>query len=77
MSLVYIFGGTSNDVINKINGDFVLRDGSNTLTGTLDMGVNKISRAVDPANAQDAATKNYVDDMSIPKIQNPINQLTI
>jgi len=53
-----MFEGTSNDVINKINDNFVLRDGSNTLTGTLDMGVTKISRVVDPADAQGKATKN-------------------
>jgi len=64
MSTVYKFGGLpelSNEqifVINKINEDFVLRDGSNTLTGTLDVGVNKISRVVNPADAQEAATKN-------------------
>jgi len=64
MSTVYKFGWSSelsNEqilIINKINDDFVLKDGSNTLTGTLDMGVNKMSRVVDPSDVQDAATKN-------------------
>jgi len=77
MSPVYIFGGSPNDPINKINNDVVLRDGSNTLTGTLDMGVNKISRVVDPVDNQEAATKKYVDNASIPKIQNPNKKLVV
>jgi len=64
MSTAYKFGGSSelsNEqifVINKINEDFVLRDGSNLIMSTLDMGVNKISRVVDLVDAQDATAKN-------------------
>ena len=40
-------------------------NGSSTMTGNLVMGTNKITGLVDPTSAQDAATKNYVDDNSI------------
>lgn len=39
----------------------VLLDGSQTMTGNLNMGTHSILGVVDPSNAQDAATKNYVD----------------
>jgi hypothetical protein len=38
----------------------VLKSGS-TMTGNLAMGTNKITGLGDPTNAQDAATKNYID----------------
>jgi hypothetical protein len=38
----------------------VLKSGS-TMTGALAMGTNKITGLGDPTNAQDAATKNYID----------------
>jgi hypothetical protein len=39
----------------------VLKTGS-TMTGALAMGTNKITGLGDPTNAQDAATKNYIDN---------------
>jgi hypothetical protein len=42
----------------------VLKSGS-TMTGALAMGTNKITGLGDPTNAQDAATKNYIDTASI------------
>jgi len=53
---VYKFGGSGKTQIDTKK--FVLINGSSTLTGTLDMGENKISRVIDPADDQDAATKN-------------------
>jgi len=69
MSTIYKFGGSSElekeqlAVIGKTNNDFVLRDGGNMLTGTLDMVINKVSRIADPVDTQNAATKNYVDSV--------------
>lgn len=87
MNTVYKFGGSPDSekeerkIIDKMSNDFVLKDGGTTLTGTLDMGVNKISRVVDPGDAQDAATKKYVDDeltKNVMKvIQNPLKKLTV
>lgn len=37
------------------------KDGSNAATGDLNLGTNKITNVADPTNAQDAATKAYVD----------------
>ncbi len=36
-----------------------------TMSGALAMGTNKITGMGDPTNAQDAATKNYVDTAAI------------
>ena len=42
--------------------DEVLRlDGTQAMTGALNMGTQKINNVVDPALDQDAATKKYVD----------------
>jgi hypothetical protein len=42
----------------------VLKTGS-TMSGALAMGTNKITGLGDPTNAQDAATKNYIDTATI------------
>ena len=39
----------------------VLRSGVQTMTGNLDLDSHYITNVIDPANQQDAATKNYVD----------------
>ena len=42
----------------------LLLDGTQAMSGALDMGTQKINNVVDPALDQDAATKKYVDDNS-------------
>lgn len=37
------------------------KDGTNAASANLDIGSNKLTNVADPTNAQDAATKNYVD----------------
>ena len=41
--------------------DYVKKDGTIAMTGALNMNSHKITSVTDPTNAQDAATKNYVD----------------
>ena len=56
---------TSSAVASAIStavGDYVKKDGSVTMTGALNMGSHKVTNVTDPTNAQDAATKKYVDD---------------
>ena len=43
------------------DSNYVHLDGSDTLTGNLDLGNNSIVNVTDPSSNQDAATKNYVD----------------
>lgn len=47
--------------ITGLSSDFLPLDGSDPMTGDLDMGTNQIKNVVDPTLAQDAATKSYVD----------------
>ena len=42
-------------------GPYVRLDGSDTMTGDLDLGSQKIIDLADPTLAQDGATKNYID----------------
>jgi hypothetical protein len=59
---------TLNEIAAAINnsGSFatsvVLRDGTQAMTGALAMGTNKITGLGNPTNAQDAATKYYIDN---------------
>jgi hypothetical protein len=41
---------------------YLLADGSRAMAGALNMGTHNINNVVDPSSAQDAATKNYVDN---------------
>ena len=48
--------------IDELDSEKLARDGSQAMTGDLDMGTNQINDVVDPTLDQDAATKKYVDD---------------
>jgi len=45
----------------RVVDNYLPRDGSKTMQGTLDMGTNTIINLVDPTNPQDSVTKNYAD----------------
>ena len=44
-----------------LNRSFVHLDGSEAMTGNLDMGDHSIQKVSEPVNSDDVATKNYVD----------------
>ena len=51
---------TLTDIANTLTAS-VASDGQTPMTGALNMANNKVTSVTDPTNAQDAATKNYVD----------------
>lgn len=48
-------------LVSDASDTLLALDGADTMTGNLQMGTNRIIDVVDPIDAQDAATKNYVD----------------
>ena len=48
--------------ISTIEGSYIKKDGSVAFTGNIDAGSHKIVNVTNPTSAQDAATKDYVDD---------------
>ena len=56
-----IYEGVS---LTYINTNFLRRSGTNTVTGSLNMTGNTLLNVSNPVNAQDVATKNYVDTNS-------------
>ena len=60
--------GKSNAVITKgvsLSNKFLRRDGTNTATGSINMTGNTLTNVSNPVNAQDIATKNYVEQNTI------------
>lgn len=46
---------------SQVNNTFLRRDGVNTATSDINLDSHKLINVLDPDNAQDAATRNYVD----------------
>jgi hypothetical protein len=53
---------TLTDIANALTGSLAA-DGQTTASGNLNMGTNKIINLADPTNAQDGATKYYIDQI--------------
>jgi hypothetical protein len=51
---------TLTDIASALTGSLA-SDGQTTASGNLNLGTNRITNTADPVNAQDVATKNYVD----------------
>ena len=47
--------------LSYINNNFLRRNGTNTATGSINMTGNTLTNVSNPVNAQDIATKHYVD----------------
>ena len=48
--------------LTYINNNYIRTDGSNTVTGSIDMKGNTLYNVADPVNPQDVVTKVYVDN---------------
>ncbi len=56
--------GALSDLTQDLDGRYLELDGG-TMTGDIDMDTNQITNLQDPTNAQDAATKAYVDAATV------------
>jgi hypothetical protein len=50
------------DITGLVNSQYLRLDGTNSMTANLNAGGFKVTNLADPTLAQDAATKNYVDN---------------
>jgi len=55
--------GRSGLSLRIVNNNFLRRDGTNTVTGPINMNGHKLKNASDPMDDQDVATKSYVDSI--------------
>ena len=56
-----VTGGGGGITIPQANDFFLRRDGENSATKDINLNSHKLINVLDPVQAQDAATKNYVD----------------
>ena len=49
--------------LTYINNNYIRSDGTTPVSGSINMNGNTLYNAPDPVNPQDAATKEYVDDV--------------
>lgn len=54
--------GVTSSIQTQLNSKLNLTGG--TMSGAINMGSNKVTSVTDPTSAQDAATKNYVDNVA-------------
>ena len=63
--------GNGTDADNRSNAFSVRFDGTTTISGNVQMENNQIKNVAEPTDAQDVATKNYVDNVGIQGPQGP------
>ena len=51
--------------LTQINNALLRRDGGNTATDSIDMGLHKIVNAAEPTDLQDVTIKNYVNSKAV------------
>ena len=49
--------------LTYINNNYIRKDGSTPVSGSIDMNSNTLYKVPDPVNPQDVATKEYADNV--------------
>jgi len=62
--------------LSQVNNTFLRRDCANALTEDLNLDSHRLINVKDPSNAQDAATKNYVDNSETDKVSKSGDTIT-
>jgi len=68
-----VSGGVS---LSQINDIFLQRDGENAATGDINLDSYKLINVGEPINDNDAATKNYVNDVGARKVSKTGDTIT-